>query len=61
MAKKTNKEYKSDLKNRIKDVLVANYDPNRPPKGLRYWVEFNKSEKNKFDDELKKNGTTVEG
>jgi hypothetical protein len=60
MAKKSKKEYKTELRDRVKAALKASYDPNSPRHKLDYWVDFNMAEKKKFDDELKSKGIDVE-
>lgn len=59
MAKITKQKYKKDLKDRIKAKLVAEYVPGAPNKGLRYWVNYCKSEKKDFDDWLVDQGIDV--
>lgn len=59
MAQITKTKYKKDLKDRVKAKMVAEYVPDAPYRGLRYWVNYNKNEKKDFDDWLVSQGIEV--
>jgi hypothetical protein len=59
MAKITKEKYKEDLRLYLKEEIVKTYKKDDSNKGLRYWVEWNKEKKQKFDDDLKAKGDVV--
>jgi len=59
MAEITKEKYKDDLKAYVKEEILKTYKKDEPNKGLRYWVDFNKSKKVEFDDALKAKGDVV--
>ena len=59
MAEITKKKYKEDLKTHLKEEIKKVYKKDEPNKGLRYWIEWNKTENAKFENALKAKGDTV--